>query len=146
MQREVSHRRIALCGFLVVLHLKGYRRIVFYVEKVGIPQVGIAFFVIRIHRPGLDCGLNGLHSAGFGIHVDKPGIVHEPACGLRHDHVRDAKLDRRMVRIQVPTGWLCVNHRREPDHRSEQQEQAPTLGSSLQHELPPLGQTYRNRV
>src|ERR1043166_4202345 len=134
MQRKVSHSGKTSRGFLIALHLVGNRRILFHIQKFGTPQVGIPFDMIRIYRLGHNRSLDRRYRAIFGIHVDKTGIVHESACGFGNDHVRNAKFDGRMFRVQVPTSWLRLNRGGEPPHGPKPQKHAPHPSSPLHHE------------
>jgi hypothetical protein len=110
-QGEVADHFIGLSLFLIVLHLVGDRRELFDIQEVGIAEMRIAFFVIRVDGLGIDRGFDRFEGLCVRIHVDETTVVHEPSRRFGDHHVSHTKFDHGVIRIDVPTSRFRLSAR-----------------------------------
>lgn len=101
-QREGADNLIGVPLFLRGVHFVRDRRELFDVQEIGVAEMRIAFFLVRIDRCRLNSGLDRLEGFRGVIHHDGSPIVHETPGGFGDQHVNDTKLNDRVIRIDVP--------------------------------------------
>ena len=132
VEREIADDFVGLSFFLGGFHCVGDRRKPFDVQEVGIAQMSIAFLVVRIDRLCLDSCFDGFEGFRVCVHFDESVIVRKAPRGLRDHHVRHAKLDQRVIRIDVPSSRLGLDIQR-AQHQEAHHDNALRPGSSRIH-------------